>query len=207
MKKDWSLGHLLYYLSGIGIGGVIIKVGILILMLFQNGDFVVWNMHFVDPLIEIRDMEIEDESLVTNEGNYLIPITIYARFTLFNLDGLYQPQAIKTYYMRFLKCLLEFLFLFQLSQLFKSIKDQNPFNKENPRRFYYMGILVIALAMADIWSGFIFSNGLREIGFQTLKFNPSFEMKPNFIFGLIIILFGVVFKEANRIHEEQKLTV
>jgi|GEM_PF-3673565 len=208
LKNDWTLTHFLFYITWFGILSSILVVLTTLFIYYQSAENALLIFPHIDPLVEIQNLEIEDDELLSNNGDYLMPLRIYSNVGIASFGDDFSGYNLPLLALRLAKfgCLL-LLFLY-FSRILKSVIDKNPFNPRNHVRLYLMGIFLIGFSVFDSVLGISISSSLNNIGFQSeIMFKPVFNVDQFVYLGLILVVLGFVFKEATLIHEEQKLTV
>ncbi|MBO6535639.1 MAG: DUF2975 domain-containing protein [Balneolaceae bacterium] len=208
LKNDWSLAHFLYYTTWLGAITSVVAILVVLLLYYQSAEDALLVFPQIDPLVELRELEIDDEQLVSETGHYLMPLKMYVNVGYASFDEDLSATNLYILLLRILKfsCLLGFLLL--LSQILKSVIDKQPFANRNSVRLLWMGGILIGYSVIDSILGFSIASSLNDINFQSgIHFKPIFNLDQYIYLGLILFVLGYVFKEATRIHEEQKLVV
>lgn len=208
LKKDWSLAYFLYYMTRITVVMTLLFLVTILFMYLQTGSELIVVIPQTDPMVQIKNLDIDSNQLQSNTSNFIMPMLLYSRVSIMNLEGEFGQYNAKIYVARLFKFTTLLIFLVLLSRIFKSVVDKNPFDQQNPTRLFKMGGLIIGFSLFDGLLSYTISSALNDIGFSSeLEFQPVFSFDQYFYIGLILILLGYVFKEGARIHEEQKLTV
>lgn len=100
------------------------------------------------------------------------------------------------------------LFLFLLSQVLRSVTQDDPFDERNFSRLFYMGIIgifvpIIRTLHSVVLAGFV-TYDPKLLGYEV---GPSFMSLWLMSIGILVLVLSFFFKETSRIYEEQKLTV
>lgn len=210
LKKDWSFSHFLYYITWFALIGLVLNFIIFFGMNYMTDDSFFTNLPVIDPMTEVEPENFvsEDNLRVGEEYNFLTPLRIHASFMVQNNYPDFSAQITKVHAVRILRMLILAAFLFFLTRIIKSVIRENPFEQQNSVRLYFMGGLLIFLALVDVLHGYLIASALSTLPMENpLNFRPVIEIDVLFFFGLIFLLLGFVFKEGFRIYEEQKLTV
>lgn len=101
--------------------------------------------------------------------------------------------------------------IYQLRMIFKSFAKEEVFSFKNANRIRRIGLSVIvmsfALSVYNYFAAEIISETLN-ITSNNLSLSVLFRLEPTMIFcGILIIIFGEIFKIATKIAEENKLTI
>ena len=161
------------------------------------------------PNLEITDREVSKSmfSLIPQPDSEE-PIILEAKYVDFSLQATPQLKAIiigmAVLVVAYVVIILE---IFQ--RIVRDVKEQKPFNMKNIRRVKIIGILITAAP--------IFEYGLRK-GFMAwieskFTFNQMELVSEAdhgwsvFIIGLLIVVLGVAFEQAQKMQEENELTV
>lgn len=207
-KKDWSLAHFLYYNVWIIIIGIVVSFISIGSVYFTAGSDFFINAPYSDPMVQVDSKELISTDFLVNEKHYLMPIQVKGRFLVNNSESIFAKKNLLLIVVRFLKMLILVAFFYLLARILKSVITENPFNPLNSKRLLIMGGLLVfhalvafghALFVADIFSSLQVD--------PTLSFKADFESVNSIFFGPLVMLLGFIFREATRIHEEQKLTV
>lgn len=208
LKKDWSLAHFLYYNVWIIIIGLIISFLSINSTYFTGGVSFFINAPYSDPMVQVDSEQFISTDFLVNDEHYLMPLQVKGRFLVNNSDNSFESKNLLLIAIRFLKMIILVAFFYLLSRILKSVTNDNPFNPLNSRRLIAMGGLLVVQALVAFGHAFF----VVHI-FSTLQIEPALDFKPDFesvnsvFFGLLIMLLGFIFREATKIHEEQKLTV
>lgn len=211
LKNDWTLAHFLCYLSAFMIIGVIAQF-VTFHLPYIVGYNSIQSIASVDPPIAIDAdyFGLEKKRIQFEDGSvFTIGSEVYAYASYYSDDNVRPEGSMLTLSIRILKFACLLIFYLMLNQILVSLTKKNPFDKRNVRRLYTMGLSLIGIHILHIIQAGLLSNYLNKIFTDSdLAFEPGFfGSQGSILFGLVIILLGYVFKEANRIHEELKLTV
>lgn len=208
LKKDWSLAHFLYYnVWVIMIGLVLVFISISSVYLTAGSDFFL-NAPFTDPMIQVDSKEFVSTDFLVNGESYLMPIQVNGRFLVTNSETGFTSKNIQLLILRFLKMVILVAFFFLLSKILKSIINRNPFDSLNSKRLFTMGGLLLLFSLVQIVHVLLVTDIFTSLQIEpSLSFDPNFGSLHSFLYGLLVLLLGYIFKEASKIHEEQKLTV
>ncbi|MDZ7808435.1 MAG: DUF2975 domain-containing protein [Gracilimonas sp.] len=210
LKEDWSFTHFIYYTTWFALIGLVLSFITFFGMSYLTGDSFFTNLPVIDPMTEVapKNFVSEDNLRVGEEHNFLTPLRVHASFMVQNNYSGFSAQITKVHAVRILRMIILAGFLLLLSRIIKSIIQENPFEQKNSFRLYAMGGLLIFLSVVDVLHGYLIANALSTLPMKSsLHFSPIIEIDVLIFFGLILLLLGYVFKEGNRIYEEQKLTV
>jgi hypothetical protein len=159
-------------------------------------------------MVQVESEEFISTDFLVNDEHYLIPLQVKARFLVNNSDNSFESKNLLLISVRFLKMIILVAFFYLLSKILKSVTKDNPFNPLNSRRLIAMGGLLVVQALIAFGHAFFVVHIFSTLQIEpALEFRPDFESVNSIFFGLLIMLLGFVFREATRIHEEQKLTV
>lgn len=208
LKKDWSLAHFLYYnVWVIMIGLVLVFISISSVYLTAGSDFFL-NAPFTDPMIQVDSKEFVSTDFLVNGESYLMPIQVNGRFLVTNSETGFTSKNIQLLILRFLKMVILVAFFFLLSKILKSIINKNPFDSLNSKRLFTMGGLLLLFSLIQIVHVLLVTDIFTSLQIEpSLSFDPNFGSLHSFLYALLVLLLGYIFKEASKIHEEQKLTV
>lgn len=208
-KNDWTLSHFIYYTTWIALIGLALNFITFFGMSYITSDSFFTSLPVIDPLTKVEPNNFVVENLrVGKEYNSLTPLRVHASFMVKNEYPEFSSQVNKVHAVRVFRLLILAGFLFILTHIIKSIIQENPFEKRNSKRLYLLGSLLILLSVVNVLHGYLIAHALSQLPMEnTLNFSPIIEIDVLIFFGLILLLLGYVFKEGNRIHEEQKLTV
>ena len=208
LKKDWSLAHFLYYNVWIIIIGLIVSFISISSTYLTGGVSFFINAPYSDPMVQVDSEKLITTDFLVNGEHYLIPIQVKGRFLVNNSESSFATKNLLLIAIRFLKMMILVAFFYLLARILKSIIKENPFDPLNSKRLLIMGGLLVFYAL------FAFGHTLFVAGiFSSLQIDPILNFKADFqsvnsiFFGLLVMLLGFVFREATKIHEEQKLTV
>ena len=210
LKKDWTLAHFLYYTFQISVGILIATVLISLIFntfLFFKGQQLIMLDEI--PVLIQTEYFSEAQDIKTESFHVMIPETVKANV---HLSGDPKANIWPVLYYRvisFIRHLSVIIALYFGMKLFKNIADGENFNRQNPKYLFIIGwtlfitsclFILLSYLPLPLIGSFPLENGMR---IKSISFSDN-----NFMLGGIIsIVFGYVMKEANRIHEEQKLTV
>lgn len=211
LKKDWTLGHFLYYTSWFTIIGIILQfVSISFPVLFGSNS--IMTLKEIDPPIAISAKSLSiDHNFYQQDGSYLaLPLHIYTYPMVVAEKADFTRENLLIHGARLLKMGTLVFFFLMLARVLKTVIKKNPFEQKNSGRVFYMGISVIFLPLLSLLQGYLFQRTFNNVLIGSdFEFSISLlgSNQGSLTFGLSLVLLSYVFKEANRIHEEQKLTV
>lgn len=210
LKKDWTLGHFLYYMSWFLIFGLVVQFISIQIPFFYGPASLITAPNF-DAYVSIKPEELgAQEKIYRKDGGYLLVGTsLYSQPALIknSEDSLHGSYTV--FLTRLLRFSVFFVFYFFLMRLLKTVIHNRPFDSKNPARLYIMGISVMCLPLIHFAQSMVLSRFFNQnmpdsaINFDATVIGNS----GSFVFGLAIVLLGYVFKEGARIYQEQKLTV
>lgn len=210
LKKDWTLAHFLYYLSAFMLIGIVAQTITFHLPTLYGQHTLSSTFRVDSPMVIDSDyFELDKRRLLFDDGSvFTLGSRVYVYPMLISSEKA-PTGAFVIILFRVLKLLCLFTFYLMLNFILKTVTQNNPFDPKNTLRLFMMGGSIIAL---DIFH-FIQSN-LLSGSFNKVLQNHELTLEAGFnqsqgsvYFGLAIVLLGYVFKEATRIHLEQKLTV
>jgi hypothetical protein len=207
-KNDWTLAHFLYYISKIGyILTFCYLLLMLLIFLFQlQGDQV--GTEKIPLKIELHqfsdtnDWVLESETLSVSE-NVTTQVNIKAT------EKSPTSAVIGFHLLTMVEKVLLFVILLLFNKIFKTIIDEEPFSKKNPKYLFIIGWIVFLMPIfyhlidyiaQPYFAQLALPEGVRILGL-------AFSGNGSIYVGIFIILLGYVFKEGNRLYQEQKLTV
>lgn len=215
-KKDWSLAYFLYYMSLLGCIGIVWTFINLISIQFIVLDHIpTITLAQVPVSVVIQDRE--SPNTWESSGNIISVEDLDFRFTSRSksfvwIMGNAREHLGATLFFNgiwFLEKLTLFLLFFFGSRILKNVAEKDPFNSSNSRYFFTSGFLMAGCGILDIILKIIPVPLLDTLEFppHVRILNVDFFEDYFLIAGILLIVFGYVFKEGTRIHEEQKLTV
>jgi hypothetical protein len=208
-KKDWSLAYFLYYICQIGIWLTIINAVIMIslnfnLFISEDGTYLVHSVPVVlniDGLDGLDDIETDDVNI--NIYNTLkANVGIRASFQDHFLAFLFY-NGLKAY-----STILILVVLYFFAKVLRNVAEGNPFDITNSKYLYIIGWTLFLTSALNVFMGFLPLPLLDSLSLPDgYEFSSLQGLDDFMLIGIFIIVLGYVFKEGNRIYEEQKLTV
>ncbi|RNC83989.1 MAG: DUF2975 domain-containing protein [Balneola sp.] len=210
LKKDWSLAYFLYYMFRISFWIFAINISLQVLILpfigiKESSSFTMSGVPVVltvDALSGSPDLEENDISISISEN---IQSRIFvATQSKNNLWALFYYNMVMIF-----DWLVILIILYFISKVLKNVAQGSPFSKKNARYLFTVGLLMLLgslLHMLSIYlpmpllEGLVLSDGIRVKSIMIKEGNFM-------IGGFMSLVLGYVFKEGNRMYEEQKLTV
>jgi len=210
LKKDWTFAHFLYYLSAFIIVGVIGET-ITVHLPDLYGKKTLHSIIRVDPPLAIDTdyFELDKKRVLFDDGSvFTLGSKVFA-YPMYISSNTAPHGRISLIILRLLKLAGLILFYVMLNFILRTVIEKNPFNAKNSMRLYIMGGALISIDILHLLQSTLLSNSFNQIlEKQRLFLEAGFiNSQGSIYFGLAIMLLGYVFKEATRIHEEQKLTV
>jgi len=207
-KNDWTLAHLLYYLSQIGY----ILTGVYLIMMISMLASQLKDGQLMSNQIPVR-MEVEQLKQETpvqlNESKLYFSDTVEGKIGFSKTtDGSIWP-VIGFYVIELSKQIILFITLFLFSKIFKTIINEEPFSEKNPIYLFTIGWILVLTPLAFQFIGLFFQSFFANLqlpeGIQILGLNSYGD--GYILAGIFMIVLGYVFREGNRLYEEQRLTV
>lgn len=208
-KKDWSLTRVLYHLSWMGYW-IVVGIALFEMLLFIH-TFLVGETSaiytFEAKILTEEHLTVSEEARHNSYITILPVVEGRAFMVLKNNDSVllyFYLLAIKAF-----EFISLFVFFYLLHLLLKNIIARDPFNEKNQRYLFTIGWVFIAseviallllVAQIPLSEFFAFPDAIRSISLSPAGAGSV-------LLGIIAIVFGYIFKEANRMYEEQKLTV
>ena len=210
LKKDWSLAYFLYYMFRIGFWLLILLPFLEILLIsytFADRSFLITKRSI--PVVLTIDAFSDYKDFSTGGIIISIPEEVRGSSNIRTDDKSYS-WALHYYntVMIFAGLIIAVIFLFA-SKILKNVAEGSPFDKRNPRYLFIVGWILLTasiLYMSSIYlpmpllEDIVLTDGIRV---KSILINEQNSM----IGGFMCLVLGYVFKEGNRIYEEQKLTV
>lgn len=208
-KKDWSLAYFLYYICQIGIWLTIINAVIMLMInssnyVSEDGTYFIHSIPVVlniEGLDSLNDIEIDDATV--NIYNTLkANIGIQASFQD-HLPAFLFYSGLKAY-----STILVLVVLYFFAKVLRNVAEGNPFDITNSKYLYIIGWTLFLTSALNIFISFLPLPLLDSISLpKGYEFSSLQGLEDFMMIGIFIIVLGYVFKEGNRIYEEQKLTV
>jgi hypothetical protein len=146
----------------------------------------------------------------TNGGIRFRLLHVYGEFSYLNMP---RTMVLAIYFRLFIQCVLFFIGILQLVNMFEDVSAGKPFVRENAGRLrrvgYCMagGAIFTVLAQAGIMLLFRNEIMMKEASFAWYWYIKEI-FSPGLLFGgLVVIVISEVFRLGNKLHEEQELTV
>ncbi|MTI89544.1 MAG: DUF2975 domain-containing protein [Balneolaceae bacterium] len=206
LKNDWTLAHLLYYLSWYGAG--LIALGIILTVLFSL------LLGHPSPVLGEISVRVQIESIkgatevIDAQSSLFIRNPADAMFFVQSDSWDFSPVILLLYVLEHIKLVAMAIVLYLFSKIFKSIIDQVPFHEKNPFYLFCIGWIFFLSSTLD----FIL-NQFIESSLKTLSIEAGYQITGVQVFGdymilgIFMIVIGYVFKEGNRLKKEQELTI
>lgn len=208
LKNDWTLAHFLYYITQFSYIGIVVYVMItsaMLIILWQNGTP---GSHPIPVQIEVEQFTEYNSYEMANMNFYFTE----------ELDGSIRLSSSKAssawpifgfFMISLFKYAILFSILFLLNRIIKTVIDEEPFIEKNATYLFATGWVLVLTPVAY----YIF-NYFAQSYFAQLSFPDGFRItsldnygEPFIIAGIFMFILGYVFREGNRLYEEQKLTV
>ncbi|HCD51350.1 MAG TPA: hypothetical protein DEQ34_02810 [Balneolaceae bacterium] len=209
-KEDWSLAYFLYYTFQISVGllvGTVLISLIFNTILFFKGQQLIMLDEI--PVLIQTEYFSEVRDIKTESFHVMIPETVKANM---HLSGNPKTNIWSVLYYRLISLIRHLsviIALFFGMKLFKNIAEGESFNRQNPKYLFIIGWTLFLTSCLFILLSYLPTPLIGSVPLENgMRIKSIYFSDNNFMLGGIIsIVFGYVIKEANRIHEEQKLTV
>lgn len=198
VKVIWKVVNVLYYLGWVAFG----LLFVVIVMLFATDNNVKYIILPISVSYENSDAEPLEELNYYNE----YPVVGFKNIKIdINNEGGFDFSIL------ILLCMiLAYIWILkQIKLFFKTVKENDPFNRENPRRIRLVGFVVMVSGpiMASV-QYFIAVKYLYAFDFPGATVEIETDFYPVAIFlGLIIFVIGHIYDLAVKLKEEQDLTI
>ena len=148
--------------------------------------------------IQFSDSTISKIAIVSTKGKIVFLSTVPFKIWIFNVISIFVIFTLTLY------------IFYHLRNIFKTLKEENPFTRKNGTRLRAIGIATIIASVfwKKIYSLLLISMVNGEI--LTEGFEISSHSNLNFqviLLGLIIIVISEVFRVGAEMKEEQELTI
>ena len=208
-KRKWTFTRFLYHISKLGYWAVILSA-IYQLFLFvhvsiggADGAFT-FNASIVPAETLARSPENTDSSYVS----MLLPV-VEGNVSVVLKQNTSAPLMMYLISIKAFEYIIPFLFFYLLHLLLKNVVNKDPFNEKNARYLFTIGwvligaeviALLLALPQISLTNSLSLPDSMRYLILSPTGIGST-------LLGVTAIVFGHIFKEATRMHEEQKLTV
>lgn len=207
-KSDWSLAHFLYYISQISAWLYIVMIAVqlttTVTMFNSEGPYMALLQSPVSFSIEELS---KSTSFETNSIKGYMVDRVDGTANLMLKKSSIEPTAYLLVLLNYMDYGFLVFGLFLFSGIMKSVTEEEPFRKNNIRRLYVIGTMVIIAPFYFALKQWAVITLIQGSYLEGIELSWNLRDTNLILAGILIIVLGYVFNERARIYEEQKLTV